>query len=114
MKKLTFKLAEKLHKELWGWLAETGNGSKSAWPKWDFNQGKIESMDVDCFACAVVNNLESRCHGKCQIDWTKNYGFGDDCLQDDSPFYKWDVADTARTRKKYAAIIRDLPWRKKK
>jgi hypothetical protein len=112
MKKLTFKQAEKLHKELWGWLAKTGDSDKEAWPGW-VSYNKVYENNNNCFACALVNRSGRNCHDMCPVNWTKCYDYGDDCLQDDSPFIKWDIANTEKTRKKYAAIIRDLPWRKK-
>lgn len=108
MAKLTFKQAEKLHKALWGWLAETGAREKDEWPEWKFNKGKVPEVSNDCFACEIKSESINCNPNRCPIDW----GY-DSCLEEDSPYLKWGkVPSTVKTRKKYAAIIRDLPWRK--
>jgi hypothetical protein len=115
MKKLSFKQAEKLHKELWGWLAETGAYSKGSWPKWEGESGwghYYKGIDIvnDCFACMAAGY---RCN-KCPITWKDEDVDIPDCTQYGAFYTKWIDAKTPKTRKKYAAVIRDLPWRKMK
>jgi hypothetical protein len=103
MKKLSFKQAEKLHKELWGWLAENPDRTKCNWPEYD----KISHFINECSACEFVfkGDLDEMCRS-CRIQWPDKK----DCYHDSSLFHKWEDAETPETRKKYAAIICDLPW----
>ena len=107
MKKLTMKQAEKLHKELWGWLAETGK-HKGEWPKWEWNGGQIKKNRFLCFPCVISKHGEGGHRGcnECPVKWDGSF-----CLEGE--YGKWSEAMTTKSRKKYAAIIRDLPWRKK-
>jgi len=102
--KLTFDDCERLHREgLWAWLAETGSNRKEKWPRWKRNGGDVEENDYYCFCCIVADDI---CRF-CPIDW------GNDllCFGKETAFGKWRRAKTAKTRKKYAAIIAELPWK---
>ena len=96
-----------LHKELWGWLAETGDAWKSNWPGWQ----QYRSSN-DCFACEAC---EEDC-SECPIDWVGNenyaFSYGDrQCCASGSLYEEWDTSKTTYERKKLAAQIRDLPWK---
>ena len=101
-----------LHKELWGWLAKTGTG-KSEWPGW-LNNGEVLSLYSACFACLeatirelnLIDSSDSDCEKLCPIDWGPMATW---CARG-SAYMSWMSAETKKTRKKYAAIIRDLPW----
>ena len=111
----------KLHRELWGWLYENPKdedgffNEKSAWPRWaDKEAGDIPTNHGDCFGCAYARaindgNIHS-CKKMCPLVWTSEEG---DCL-DDKPgdekglYLCWATAKTVKTKKKYAALIRDL------
>ena len=94
---LTFKQAEKLHKELWGWLYKHPLKEKWDWPRWVNNGVDIPILHLYCFACQ---------YDCCPMDWNAK-----DCM--DSYYRDWCHAKLPKERKNYAAIIRDLPWRKK-
>ena len=88
-----------LHRELWGWLAETGRPWKSEWPGW-----KENAAPHYCFACGEMAYRGRGCRS-CPVEWEAS-----DCEAGDSAFLKWLLTDSRDDRKKYAAIIRDLPW----
>jgi hypothetical protein len=108
------------HKKLWGELAKTGSGDKVGMFYKLFPDIE-DSADNRCFACMEV--VEKRNLGEgmgidsdyckyCPIDWGVKQKFATTiCFTSGSPFQKWDDASTTKTRKKYAAIIRDLPWK---
>ena len=104
--------AHRLHRELWGWLAETGDDCKGNWPEWKFNGGKVKEVRHSCFPCEVARK---GCP-KCQITWgpDNDDSPGAFCQQPSSPWEKWRHKERETTRKRLAAIIRDLPWKYEK
>ena len=101
---------EQLHRALWRWLAETGK-YKWEWPEWESNGGKIGDVDEYCFAC-YERNVDIGCKDLCPIKWPYlKYKRGDECMQESSPYTAWCNAGTPCIRKKYAAIIAELPWK---
>ena len=72
---LSFEECEKLHKELWTWLAENPGKTKREWPKWSsVNFWGVEYAGekiIDgCFACqATSDNSKPRNCDFCPIDW---------------------------------------------
>ena len=115
---MTFEELGKLHKELWGWLAETGTKEKSGWPEWKSNGGPVEDVSFHCFCCNYVEHSyepgrqRDMC-GYCPVVWVDGSPSGGVCSEGKSPYIRWNGAETPKTRKKYAAIIRDLPWERK-
>ena len=122
---MTDELAEKNHRTLWNWAAETGK------PKWmapileslaEFCLDNItdrilnEVVDTDCFACGEAywraRNDKWR-HGiicyYCPITW----GNADKCTHLGSPYNSYFQATSKSKKKKYAAIIANLPWKKR-
>ena len=110
MEKLTRRSVIYWHRKgLWHWLYKNPviNGvltTKEDWPRWEEVETKYGIIDSECFACEF-----SVC---CIFDWGVEGDFP--CLKLHSPYAKWLRAKTAKTRKKYAKIIRDLPLRKGK
>lgn len=112
---MTFEEAEKLHKELWGWLAETGSEVK-------FDAPILNGRDIlnGCFCCEIAGwddeSEDMNCiydPSLCPITWVDdNDSFSVPCESQDSPYRKWRFVETLEDRKHWAAIIRDLPWRK--
>jgi hypothetical protein len=96
MKKLT---NHEKHIMMWDELARTGDREK-----YFTVVAKKYFTENDCYAC---EESEWKCKN-CPIDWKAT-----DCLSTHTVYKKWCYALTAKTRKKYAAIIRDLPWNKK-
>ncbi len=129
LKKLTWKEAEAADKRMWTFLAETGK-TKSEWPEWDATEGgpDWEGQAYDstyrgieilhsCFCCAVVvarlhQSIIINC-SYCPKQWVRGKAnYNAPCEGKGSPYKRWGDARTVKTRKKWAAIIRDLPWRK--
>lgn len=107
----------KLHRELWDWLYHNPTSHKSDWPRWKYRGGDIEA-DNDCFLCiymvAVRTEIKDCCKHRCPMVWPGEMG---DCLDDERNdeqglFALWENAGTRYLRKKYAALIRDLPTKK--
>jgi hypothetical protein len=89
------------HIALWQWLYDNPERSKGSWPGWEVNGGEHGACHNDCFACELCWSNHESCE-KCPLSFR--------CHDDGSPYKEWDAASTRRTRKKYAAIIRDA-WR---
>lgn len=109
---ITFENAQKCHRRMWGWLAETGEREKSDWPEFHEanSHGKIIQRPlVSCFCCEMT---QFECE-RCPIKWAKAWYRCSPCETRTSPYQKWKDAYTIKARKKYAAIIRDLPWERK-
>jgi len=105
------------HKKLWDDLAKSGSLNKKSSSVWEDTK-YIHLIDkwIDyaaCFCCQYNDSLNG-CPN-CPIEWTKsqNKRNSPPCLSESSPYHKWNRSVTAKTRKKYAAIIRDLQWREK-
>jgi hypothetical protein len=89
---------------LWNRLAETGELNKVVvWKK--LKLGK-DLMSVKCPACNEVRKMEC-C--RCPIDWPKN----NNCIKKESLWHQWRHSTSASKRKKIAARIAKLEWRKK-
>lgn len=115
MARLTKKKALEITKELWEWLAETGEDYKGEWPGWKKykaygNSKRSGRFDSHCGLCEYARR-------KSHVDtcsYCPLYGkwvAGDsesNCLESDSPFSLWEQAEDIRSRRKYAKIIADL------
>lgn len=121
---MTDELAEKNHRTLWNWVAETGEHKHRApishsLDKFNY-QGILDGAllaanEVDCFACGEAyirgKNSDPRNNCKhCPINWNGRHGH---CTDYDSPYIKYYEALTGEEAKKYAAIIANLPWKKR-
>jgi hypothetical protein len=104
-----------LHRELWGWLAEHPSRGKHNWPGWKRCVADDPSRNL-CFACTEARiraGENDQSPGTsfatcklCPISWNET-----SCdSSNGSPYYRFMIARTGKTKKKYAAIIRDLPW----
>jgi len=92
------------HRMLWAELAERGcrKGEVDFW-----NLHKINRWDVSdfCFAC----EYNTGCY-RCIFDWgTDEEGEPVDCEDEGTPYKNWVYEKNIEDRKKYAALIRDLP-----
>lgn len=94
---------EKLFRRHWRWMAETGARFTHHWPEWKHNGGECHAENF-CFCC---RDCGIDCDD-CPVDWG-----GEDCCDGRTLYMKWSEAKTPRTRKKYAALIAELPWRGK-
>jgi hypothetical protein len=87
------------HIDLWDWLYHHPSKNKYEWPEWGTNGGQYVHVLNRCFACDL-------CFGRCRHCLLEIKH----CEYSDSEFKQWSHATSEKTRKKYAAIIRDA-WR---
>ncbi len=121
---MTKKEVYKRTAEMWGWLAETGSGEKTAWPEWAYNGGIYASVMFACFACEdALGDIDIRdrndntpCNGCLLLGL-----WGDmtdtkirPCVQSNSPYGKWIKSVDIDDRRKYARIIADFAEKKYK
>jgi len=84
---LTKKEAYSKHREVWDWFYHHPPKEKYEWPDWE-----KYPFYMFCFLCVVHNNDCNKCP-----------------LGEKSGLYwKWNDAKSSKTRKKYAALIRDI------
>lgn len=108
---LTKEEAIRLHRELWGWLAENPGRDKREWPEWEDNGGKFPRVRNLCFACEYdhqegIKNHSYAC-SDCPFEWP-----GKTCenMEDNGLYNLWKYGET-ELESMYAAMIRDLPIR---
>ena len=89
------------HIILWNWCILNPFEEKYNCPMWQRVGGKWRRVAVDCFACHIDGDNDCK---KCPME-AKACKCGDN-----SYFDKWAKAKTAKTRKKYAALLRDAKW----
>ena len=98
---LSFEECEKLHKELWIWLAENPGKTKWDWPEWsrvglfdrlwEAEYGG-ERIIHGCFACqATSGGLGYKSCDLCPIDWGVDFDkcYETPCTGDGSTFDDW-------------------------
>ncbi len=118
MADLDFETCERKCHEMWAKLAETGG-------EWKYEVLSYEDVNLlrphfFCFSCYYVRHVgtgdgQDGCN-RCPIKWGtegQENSSNVPCARNGSPFFKWDTAHDAKTRKKYAAIIATLPWVKR-
>ena len=95
---LSFEECEKLHKELWVWLAENPGKTKWDWPKWSSVDNLWEAeyggerIIHGCFACQTTSGgLEHNYCDLCPIDWGVDFDkcYETPCTGDGSTFDDW-------------------------
>ncbi|MFA7171564.1 MAG: hypothetical protein WC180_06245 [Candidatus Paceibacterota bacterium] len=97
--KLTKEETVKLHRELWGWLAENPMKHKADWPGFK-DKGHIINR---CFCCEFTADIKREIDCiKCPLVWP-----GGGCGS--SLFGEWEPAKLPEERSRLAALIRDLP-----
>lgn len=96
------KFLIKVHRDLWGWLAENPEKRKEDWPRWKDNGGNILNLEMLCPACALdAQSPSDRCGLKCLFIWDLNF-----CGE--SEFGKYIDAISPGQKTFYAEKIRDL------
>lgn len=107
---LTRKQAVRLHRELWDWLYENPDKKKHHWPRWELNNGRIKEVHSECFLCHISDFDCEACILNPKPFKNTTYTNTDKlCLG--GLWQRWNDVKTPKTRKKYAALIRDLPER---
>lgn len=104
--KLTRKKIDELCYQLWDWLYHHPSKEKADWPKWSrvslssWNKRyyyKDKFINQGCFYCN---------HYSCP---NCPLGKVSRCTADDAAYFgKWIRAESPKTRKKYAKLIRDI------
>ena len=92
-------------KEFWQFLADN---PRLVWE----DTAKIEAANAvgittNCTCCSYANNFnEERCVNQCPLTglWSKDDEYGS-CTSSDSPYYKWNQAETLRAKRNYALQI---------
>lgn len=111
----------KRHIELWDYLTQTGTPIKSFVPI------IMEFRPVNgCFACVEAGleyeetneeyAIRKHCMAHCPIDWTPFAEITDaytPCETPGTPYAQWWNSEDPEERKQLAAVVRDLPWRKR-
>ncbi len=102
------ELAEMLknHHDLWTWLAQNPEKSKSECPIWK----KVGRISHECFACKWLEGKFGKCRdgSKCPIDWPSKQG----CVGDGGLFSLWCHAESGSDyRTSIANLIANLPLR---
>jgi hypothetical protein len=99
------------HIALWQFLYDNPGKDKEEWPGWqDEKWSEIRLyhfIEIYCFACRWAYSIDavSACES-CPLDQSVMHR----CTGLFSACYRWVNAKTAKTKKKYAAIIRDA-WK---
>jgi len=122
LKELTIEESVKLHRELWGWLADNPEMSKGDWSGWEDllerHPGLIRKESLlasECFACYVARG---NCDN-CILEWPGigccsggRYGDGKGLfsLWENTKFLEAHK-EFLEARRELAAQIRDLPVR---
>ena len=99
------KKAHKLHRALWDWIFHHPSKSTEDWPEWEKNGGDIDA-GFFCFACIVAGGS---CM-VCPIDW-ESEGVPLCWSSKGSSYTRFCKAKSPKTQKKYAAKVRDIPWK---
>ena len=113
MKKLNL---EKMHRDMWNELAETGSNNKRSTKVWKKHK-KLLSQYNDCTACYAAHlrtAINIAICFECPVVWSGNKKVFTTCKNTGSPYQRWDYAKyyTANNmRKKLALKIANLPWK---
>ena len=128
---LSFEECEKLHKELWTWLAENPGKTKWDWPKWSSVDNLWEAeyggerIIHGCFACQTTSGgLGNKDCGLCPIDWGVvdfDTYYETPCTRDGSAFDDWhsltiSYAHTKKVKEKISRLafeIANYEWTNK-
>jgi len=91
------------HRMLWAEVTEKGLIYKAS--AWFWGEQELDAFELcsECFPCEYA---EGNCD-KCIFD------FKPDCYSIGSHYQRWTNAYYEKTRKKYAALIRDIPLKPK-
>jgi len=115
---LTKDKAVRLHRELWGWLADNPNKQKWDWPEWKVMGGGMGFIDNYCFCCAYAGDTldgERKNCKNCLLVWPgESCQYSSDDETDENMyglFEEWISVRTDKKRSKLAKQIRDLPVR---
>lgn len=112
---LTKKLAIKLHRKLWNWIADETIRQKRKVRKSEYPLfAKYIYIDHDCWCCYYARKEERRLECDwgsidcfyCPLQWKHGT-----CIADSSEFFKWDKAKTWQEAAHWARIIAELPER---
>lgn len=95
------------HKKMWTWLSENPEMDKFNWPGWEWNRGKYEEVENDCFACEACSGICA----SCPLVWPKNAEGENICDHEGGLWAEWELEsfDRPETRSSLALQIANLP-----
>ena len=105
MRKLhwTERKALEVCRDLWQWLADNPDKRKQDWLGWKRNGGKIPRCLDDCPVCQY-DTLHEDCN-YCLL-WGEGKELkGKDCLDTESPYWRWHFSKDSTVRKAAALEI---------
>lgn len=106
------KEAIRLHREMWSWLAKTGE-DKENWPEWEWNGGDCQGCIEFCFCCEYVFNVlrkdplgKNICKKHCPLKWPDGRCAPSSELENKQGLYNlWCDETDIEKRKEYAEQI---------
>lgn len=66
-------------REMWEWIARTGEIDKDRWPGWSFNEGEYRPCTNQCFACEYVAKNSLNCYD-CPLEFPEGDTMAEGCL----------------------------------
>jgi len=98
------------HRMLWAEVTEDELNDKRSANFW--HQQKITPHELvqSCFPCDLAKQLGSKSKPDCH---RCIFAFKPDCFAWNSLYHSWLDSTTTKTRRKYAALIRDIPLKPK-
>ena len=106
---LTKKKADELCYEKWNWhYHNPGYLLSGSWPRWEFNSGDLPPMLCNCPYCELYDNSVGISYNCKECPLATSGHKCEDTFDKNDYWYKWNYANSNRTRKKYAKLIRDI------
>lgn len=113
---------ERLHREMWHWIAEETRKQKRKVRKYEYFQQNRNIPVNECFACAEAMSRWTKTHNGdtscqyCPLKWgTEEYGTLDFCIYDDALFNQWMKIGAGLSDWQVAADLADriaeMEWR---
>ena len=91
-------------RDLWQWLADNPDKGKWSWPGWEHNGGETPECWGSCPVCQYANLHKGRC--KSCLLWGEGKELkGEDCLDTESPYWRWCYSKDSTVRKAAALEI---------
>ena len=95
----------KVCRDLWQWIADNPDKDKWQWSDWTLNGGKIPNCKSDCPLCEYSNLHNLSCSSCLLFGEGKELEQEGNCLDDESPFWRWDSSEDTIVRRAMALEI---------
>lgn len=110
-----YERESELHRELWAWIVEHPDLCKEEWPRWKTNNGDVDNVHNDCFACDIARKIVGKDRTvsicvHCPINWK----LGRQCLRTFSTWFEFlDAVEDGNWEraKKMARKIMNAKWK---